>query len=164
MRMLDHICRHVGLDWTLGNFIFLIRTKTLILTVRRSLHCATLGEFWSMLLTNLEEYGRANFGVQQLPLFNLLKPEDVDWLACLSWSEGGRWLNTRVPRNLHSHEVVFVLWCREWAYRCHLEIWWIGGWAYRCHLDVDRVRDSLARTCIPVKQKNEYLTRYRSWF
>ena len=35
-------------------------------------------------LTNLEEYGRANFGVQQLPLFNLLKPEDVDWLACLS--------------------------------------------------------------------------------
>ena len=31
-----------------------------------------------------EKYGRANFGVQQLPLFNLLRPEDVDWLSCLS--------------------------------------------------------------------------------
>ena len=30
MRMLDHICKHVGLDWTLGNFIFFVRTKTLI--------------------------------------------------------------------------------------------------------------------------------------
>ena len=28
--------------------------------------------------------GRANFGVQQLPLFNLFKPEDLDWLVCLS--------------------------------------------------------------------------------
>ena len=35
-------------------------------------------------LRNLEEYGRANFGVQQLPLLNLLRPEDVGWLACLS--------------------------------------------------------------------------------
>ena len=48
-------------------------------------------------------------GVQQLPLFNLLKPEDVDWLACLSWSEGGRWLNTKVPRNLHSRGVVSAM-------------------------------------------------------
>ena len=31
--------------------------------------------------------------------------------------------------------------------------WWIGWWAYRCHLDVDRVRDSLARTCVPAKEK-----------
>ena len=30
MRMLDHIYRHVGLDWTLGNFNFFARTKTLI--------------------------------------------------------------------------------------------------------------------------------------
>ena len=52
--------------------------------------------------------GSENFGVQQLPLFNLLKPEDVDWLICLSWFEGGRWLNTRVPRNLHSHEVILI--------------------------------------------------------
>ena len=37
-----------------------------------------------MLCQNFDEYGRANFGVQQLPLFNLLRPEDVDWLACLS--------------------------------------------------------------------------------
>ena len=43
-----------------------------------------LGRFWSMFFENLEEYGRANFGVQQLPLFNLLRPEDVDWLVCLS--------------------------------------------------------------------------------
>ena len=27
---------------------------------------------------------RENFGVQQLPLFNLLNPEDVDCLSCLS--------------------------------------------------------------------------------
>ena len=52
--------------------------------VRRQLDCATLEIFWTMILPNLEEYGRANFGVQQLPLFNLLRPEDVDWLACLS--------------------------------------------------------------------------------
>ena len=52
--------------------------------VRRQLDCATLGRFWTLILANLEEYGRANFGVQQLPLFNLLRPEDVDWLACLS--------------------------------------------------------------------------------
>ena len=120
--MLDNVYRHVGLDWTLENLSFFARTKTLILTVRRPLDCATFGRFWSMLLANLEEYGRENFGVQQFPLFNLLKPEDVDWLACLLWSEGGRWLNTRVPRNLHSHGVVSALWCREWAYRCHLEI------------------------------------------
>ena len=31
-----------------------------------------------------------------------------------------------------------------------------GGWAYRCHLGVDRVRDSLARTCVPEKE-NDYL-------
>ena len=35
-------------------------------------------------LKKLEKYGRANFGVQQLPLFNLLRPEDADWLTCLS--------------------------------------------------------------------------------
>ena len=58
---------------------------------------------------NFEDYGRANFGVKQLPLFNLLKPEDLDWLVCLLLSEGGRWLNTRVPRNLHSHEVILMV-------------------------------------------------------
>ena len=31
--------------------------------------------------------------------------------------------------------------------------WWMIGWAYRCHLDVDCVRDSLARTCVPAKEK-----------
>ena len=46
MRMLDHIYRHVGLDWTLGNFIFLIRTKTLILTVQEAL---TLCNPWGIL-------------------------------------------------------------------------------------------------------------------
>ena len=84
MRMLDHICRHVGLDWTFGNFIFLIRSKTLILTVQETLE---LCNPWGILkhdLAILEEYGRENFGVQQLPLFNLLRPEDADWLTCLS--------------------------------------------------------------------------------
>ena len=37
MRVLDHIYRHVELDWTFWNFIFLIRTKTLILTVQEAL-------------------------------------------------------------------------------------------------------------------------------
>ena len=27
---------------------------------------------------------RENFGVQHFPLFNLLKPEDIDWLSGLS--------------------------------------------------------------------------------
>ena len=33
---------------------------------------------------------RENFGVQQLPLFNLLAPEELDWQACLSRLEGKR--------------------------------------------------------------------------
>ena len=41
--------------------------------------------------------GRANFGVQQLPLFNLLEPEELDWKVCLSQLEGKRRLDTRVP-------------------------------------------------------------------
>ena len=80
--------------------------------------------------------GRENFGVQQLPLFNLLEPEELDWQVCLSWLEGKRRLDTRVPGNLHSHVGVSAMWCREWAYRCHLERWWIGRWAYRCHLEM----------------------------
>ena len=35
--------------------------------VRRQLDCGILERFWSLILPNLEEYGRANFGVQQLP-------------------------------------------------------------------------------------------------
>ena len=46
--------------------------------------------------------GRANFGVQQFPMFNLLEPEELDWQVCLSWLEGKRGLDTRVPVNLHS--------------------------------------------------------------
>ena len=41
---------------------------------------------------------RANFGVQQLPLFNLLEPEELDWQVCLSRLEGKRRLDTKVPR------------------------------------------------------------------
>ena len=50
MRMLDHICRHVRLYWALGNFIFLIRTKTLILTVQEAL---TLCNPWGILELDL---------------------------------------------------------------------------------------------------------------
>ena len=138
--MLGNVHRHMRLDWAIKNLKFHERTKTLIsvvlgdgLTVQPFEQSWTI---WRWFLINLEEYGRANFGVQQLPLFNLLRSEDVDWLACLSWSEGGRWLNIKVPRNLHSHSVVSAMWCREWAYRCHLGIWWIGGWAYRSHLEI----------------------------
>ena len=45
---------------------------------------------------------RENFGVQQLPLFNLLEPEKLDWQVCLSRLEGKRRLDTRVPINLRS--------------------------------------------------------------
>ena len=83
--MLDNVYRHMGLDWTLENLNFFAITKTLILTVLWGNWTVQSFEwFWIMMLPNLEEYGRANFGVQQLPLFNLLRPEDVDWLACLS--------------------------------------------------------------------------------
>ena len=86
--MLEDVCRPMGLDWTIKNPKFIEGTKTLI--------SAGLGGSWTVQsLSNFEpceddscqvlkEYGRANFGVQQLPLFNLLRPEDVDWLSCLS--------------------------------------------------------------------------------
>ena len=64
MRILDHLCRHVRLDWAFEHSIFLIITQTLVLTVWRPLHCATLGEFYDLAWQFLEEYGRANFGVQ----------------------------------------------------------------------------------------------------
>ena len=41
---------------------------------------------------------RAYFGVQQLPLFNLLEPEELDWQVFLSRLDGKRRLDTRVPR------------------------------------------------------------------
>ena len=37
---------------------------------------------------------RENFGVQELPLFNLLKSDGLDWQVRHSWSEGRRGLNT----------------------------------------------------------------------
>ena len=61
---------------------------------------------------------RENFGVQQLPLFKLLEPEELDWRILHSWPGGERWLNTRVPKNFHSKMD------GEWAYRCHLEECW----------------------------------------
>ena len=57
---------------------------------------------------NILRKGRENFGVQQLPLFNLLKPEKLDWLVRHSWLEGEIWLITKVPRNLPSHEVTLT--------------------------------------------------------
>ena len=33
---------------------------------------------------DLGKHEMENFGVQQLPLFNILKLEDLDWLVCLS--------------------------------------------------------------------------------
>ena len=82
------------------------------------------------------------------------------------------WRSFRNPRveddwTLECPEIcahIVAVMMREWAYKCHLDVAWIGWWAYRCHLDVDRIGDSLARTCIPVKETNEYLTRCRSWF
>ena len=44
---------------------------------------------------------------------------------------------------------------REWAYRCHLEVSWIiveMGLKMPSEC-VDRVRDSLARTCVPEKER-----------
>ena len=38
--------------------------------------------------------GRENFGVKQIPLFNLLKHEELDWHDLNLWLKGRRWLNT----------------------------------------------------------------------
>ena len=57
-----------------------------------------LEPFEDHILRNIKEYGRENFGVQQLPLFNLLEPEELDWQVCLSRLEGKRRLDTKVPR------------------------------------------------------------------
>ena len=120
----EHI-KKLGSTWGHFDSRTLMQHKTLIWVVclRRWLIWPILEQSWAIwrfFLQYFEKYERENFGVQHLPPFNLLKPEDVDWLLCLSWSEGGRGLNTRVPRNLHSHEVILDLWYREWAYRCHL--------------------------------------------
>ena len=80
---------------------------------------------------------RENIRVQQLPLFNLLKPEGVDWPVRLSWSEGGRWLNTRVPINLHS----------QWSNTD----WWYREWAYIFHLGVDRESSEMGLTIPSIK-------------
>ena len=49
---------------------------------------------------------RANFGVQQLPLFNLLEPEELDLQVCLSQLEGKRRLDTRVPKKFALGDVM----------------------------------------------------------
>ena len=84
-----------------------------------------------------------------MPLFNLLKPEELDWRIRHSWLEGGRWLNTSVPRNFHSKMDY------EWAYRWHLEECWktleevsaqVFGW-FILKLDVLPVEKRLVK-CI----------------
>ena len=45
-------------------------------------------------------------GVQQLPLFNLLEPEELDWQVCLSRLEGKRRLDTRVPKKFALGDVM----------------------------------------------------------
>ena len=49
---------------------------------------------------------RANFGVQQLPLFNLLEPEELDWKVYLSRLEGKWRLDTRVPKKFALGDVM----------------------------------------------------------
>ena len=49
---------------------------------------------------------RANFGVQQLPLFNLLEPEELDWQVFRSRLEGKRRLDTRVPKKFALGDVM----------------------------------------------------------
>ena len=49
---------------------------------------------------------RANFGVQQLPLFNLLEPEELDWQVFRSQLEGKRRLDTRVPKKFALGDVI----------------------------------------------------------
>ena len=72
----------------------------------------------SLVLRKVDENERANFGVQQLPLFNLLAPEELDWQVCLLRLEGKRRLDTRVPLNLHSSKHG----CGNGLKRCHLEM------------------------------------------
>ena len=49
---------------------------------------------------------RANFGIQQLLLFNLLEPEELDWQVCHSRLEGKRRLDTRVPKKFALGDVM----------------------------------------------------------
>ena len=52
--------------------------KTLTLTVLGGcLHCAILNPFEAWSCQIFEEYGRANFRLQQFPLFNLLRPGNI---------------------------------------------------------------------------------------
>ena len=107
---------------------------------------------------------RENFGVWQLPLFNILVSEGLDWHACLSWPGGRRWLNTRVHLKICTRCWLMM---REWAYRCHLErletslgnesyvrlkdVAGVGGsseMGLRCHLERTMLRNEpYARLC-----------------
>ena len=91
--------------WGLRSSISLEETKTLVRDplLRRSVcmikPCVVLSNQWpyepeETFETNCLEDVRANLRVQQLPLFNLLQPEELDWRNRHSWSEGGRGLNT----------------------------------------------------------------------
>ena len=107
----------------------------------------------SLVMRNVDEYGRENFGVQQFPLFNLLEPEELDWEVCLSWLEGKRGLDTRVPVNLHSSKY-------SWGYGLKDAIWrWYN-------FDGDGLKDAIQEcllNCNAVGQKNEYQNGIRVW-
>ena len=145
------------LIWGIRSPIFLVKTKTLICGLSAyevSLFDQPLRilEYFRSLVRNVLRKERECFGVQKLPLFNLLKPEELDWLVRHSWLEDRRWLNTQVPKNLHSpmQEVTLLVYYtgnglkydvwgvtksrRRWAYICHLKVMesrW--RWVNRCH-------------------------------
>lgn len=60
-----------------------------------------------MVVWKCEENGRENFGVQQLPLFNLLEPEYGNCI-CFSGIQGGRGLNTNVSKNLPERVITLL--------------------------------------------------------
>ena len=60
-------------------------------------------------------------------------------------------MNTRVPRNLHSHEVVSALVMSGMGLQMPFgDYWQEDGLKDAIWRSVDRIRDSLARTCISV--------------
>ena len=65
-------------------------------------------------------------------------------------------MNTRVPRNLHSHEVILIG-DREWAYRCHLEVHRESsemGLKIPSRKDIGCIRDSFARIPVPAAEED----------
>ena len=130
MRVLDHLCRHMRLDWAFEKFICLTRTQTLVLTVQETVELHNpWGLLWPWLWQFLMNMGGQILGYNSCPcsIFLDLRMQ-IGWRAFRNPRVEDDW--TLECPEICAHIVAVIV---EWAYRCHLEIAWIGWWAYRCH-------------------------------